>query len=182
MFGLIKQILDIGLIKKTVENKSKIYPYFLILIIGLFISNLVIAQNPSSRKQVEDPSMLTKLQGTWMRVTPGQSFWYKVKITDKVCKVWMSTPSAGHWNDGASANDPTICDITGCYKITDRNEYDGKLQSESLAFTVRRNSGNEGYTLNLHQSEGKTYLRIMDKWSNRWIVLKKVSSNYSPWD
>ena len=31
------------------------------------------AQNTSSRKQVEDPTMLNKLQGTWMSAIPGEA-------------------------------------------------------------------------------------------------------------
>lgn len=158
----------------------KIKHVFVILLSILFVLP-TFSQNTSSRKQEEDPAMLTKLQGTWMRSVPGEYLWYKVQITDKECKIWMSSPSRGHWNDGASYNDPTVCDITGCYKITDRNEYDGKLQSESLALTVRRRSGDDGYTLNLHKQDGQIYLRIMDTHGTRWNVCKKVSSNYSPW-
>lgn len=154
----------------------------LLSLIILFSATNSFSQNTSSRKQEEDPTMLPKLQGTWMRVTPGEAIWWKVQISGKVCKVWMSSPRTGHWNDGASNNDPTICDITGCYKITDRNEYDGKLQSESLALTARRRTGSEGYTLNLHTQGGQTFLRIMDYSGTGWIVLKKVSANYSPWD
>ena len=162
----------------------KIKKIFLLLtlIIFLVFSSYLNAQNTSSRKQVEDPTMLNKLQGTWMSAIPGEALWFKVQIDGKECKVWMSSPKTGHWNDGASFNDPTVCDITGCYKITDRNEYDGKLQSESLALTNRRSSGSEGYTLNLHLEGGKTYLRIMDSNGTRWRICKKVLRNYSPWD
>lgn len=161
--------------------KTKKLKLLFSIIVFSVSSFLLNAQNSSSRKQVEDPSMLNKLQGTWMSIIPGEAMWYKVQIDGSECKVWISSPRTGHWNDGASFNDPTVCNIVGCYKITDRNEYDGKLQSENIALTNRRN-GEEGYTLNLHLQGGKTYLRIMDKYGTKWRVCKKVLRNFSPWN
>jgi hypothetical protein len=42
------------------------------------------AQNTSSRKQVEDPTMLNKLQGTWMSAIPGEALWFKVENTQSL--------------------------------------------------------------------------------------------------
>lgn len=155
--------------------------FLLITALSIFLVLPVFSQNTSSRKQVEDPGMLKKLQGTWVFTEPGERTWFKVKISGNECKVWMSSPSTGHWNDGASNNDPTVCTITGCYRITDRNEYDGKLQSESLAFTIRNRTGSDGPTLNLHNKGGQIYLRFLDTYSSK-ILCKKVSPSYTPWD
>ena len=155
--------------------------YFLAIILSFSLLNTTFSQNNSSRKTEDDPAMLKKMQGAWMHINAGED-WYKVEIKNENCKIWHSDPQTGNWNDGMSKNDPARLTITGCYKITDRNEYDGKLQSESLAFTVYDDDNKEGYTLNIHIEGGETYLRIMPRFGTKWIYCKKVPSTYSPWN
>ena len=156
--------------------------FIFIALLSIHLVFPAFSQNGSSRKTEVDPTMLNKLQGTWMEVTPGERSWYKVQIINNNCKIWHSDPGTGNWNDGASNNDPTRLRIKGCFKITDRNTYDGKLQSESLALTEYDDDGKDGYTLNLHKEDTRLYLRIMWPNGSDWIYCKKVPTNYTPWN
>ena len=160
-----------------------------ILVFLLFIQLKIPNQN---RKVVNDPQFLNQLQGVWADITPGER-WIKIVIRGNKFYYFMADPSDGRWSDWTSQHQPNT--ITSSVKISERNNYNGKWTSTSVAYTDNDNNGIYHRFL-INVENGKKYLtvvaqgdneRLSDRTGenlNRPIVtdnLRKRADNFNPW-
>lgn len=147
---------------------------------------------------IDDPALLKQAQGTWVFDEEFRNPWYKVVINGNYITTYYGYPEKGRWNDESDGrNEIGHLKIINCYKITTNGRYSWDGKPYSLSFSViETDYDNNKIGPSFRIKEGKLlqYGRT-EFWgsgiisSNNGkiitdpnITLRKVPSNYSPWD
>ncbi len=155
-----------------------------------------VAETPSST--IDDPALLKQAQGTWVYDEVGSYRWYKVVVNGNNITTYYGHPERGRWNDEhESLNEIGHLRIINCYKITTNGRYswDGKPYTLSFSVIETDYDNNEmGPCFRISQGKllqyGKAEMRgsgIISSNNGKIITtpditLRKVASNYSPWE
>jgi len=151
-----------------ISKRNHIYLrlFFILLLISSSINSFSQAKSANSQT-----AFLSQFQGTWIRETG--EVWYRVVITGTKVKIDASTPEMGSWGGVLSEE----CNVTE-YGTTF-----SKINGKKLPF-VYTNCDNkvEIYYSGIDPLLKRKEIAIQSNNISGSRYLKKVSSNYNPWN
>lgn len=149
-----------------------------LLFFSVFLLSLFLSYGEDNESKVNNPNLITKLQGTWIQEEPGTT-WMKIVITGNKFYKCGAYPSDGKWYTGFEGQlvDPTL------HTWTSRSNFNGKVSTTKYEYVLLVPHG-EQYIV--YKMDGKIpyfYLTTGSDLSGEYSegIFYKKSPNYNPW-